>query len=367
MVIGARPQFIKSAPLIKEMVTRHKRTNLTIVHTGQHYDPEMSEVFFRELRIPKPSLNLRVGSGSHAEQTAMIMRRLEPVMLDVRPAAVIVPGDTNTTLAGALVAAKLGAQVVHVEAGLRSGDTTMPEEINRKLTDHCAALLLAPTRTAMHNLAREGLGRLAHLTGDTMVDALRTALPLVESRERAVLARLQLRRDKYVLVTLHRPSNVDNLRRLRSMHLALRKLSATVQVVFSVHPRTRRNLARLKLIDPLRKSGVALVPPQGYIATLSLLKNAGCLLTDSGGMQKESFMLHVPCLTLRSTTEWPETLRRKANQLLLDPKLIPQAVLATAFDEKLKKNIRCLSNPFGDGHAASRMAELILKNVPKNN
>jgi UDP-N-acetylglucosamine 2-epimerase len=364
LVIGARPQFVKSAPLIKEMAKSYKRIHLTIVHSGQHYDPDMSAIFFRELKIPKPSMNLRAGSGSHAEQTAVIMKRLESTMLDIRPNLVVVAGDTNTTLAGALVAAKLRIKVAHVEAGMRSGDVTMPEEINRKLTDHCASMLFAPTRTAMRNLREEGLGKQAYLTGDTMVDTLREAMRIVEGRQHGVLARRGLRQGEYVLVTLHRPSNVDDARRLTEIQLALRELSTRLEVVFPVHPRTRLNLSRLGLLGPLRRSSVTLIPPQGYIPTLALLKNAGCLLTDSGGMQKESFIMHVPCITLRSTTEWPETLTGKANRLLGDPKMIPEVVLATASDYKLRNRIMHLRNPFGDGRACTRITQLIQEKIP---
>jgi len=363
MVVGARPQFIKSAPLIKEIIENHKRICLTIVHSGQHYDAEMSAIFFHELRIPEPLVNLQVGPGSHATQTAAIMRRLEEPMSKGKPDLVIVLGDANTTLAAALTAAKLGIPVAHVEAGLRSGEMTMPEEINRRLTDHCSTLLFAPTRTAYGNLKKEGLEKLTHITGDTMVETLHAAMPVLQRRQSAILSKLELHQHEYVLVTLHRPSNVDDLDRLSKIMLALCKVAEKMKVVFPVHPRTSTRLAKLRVLGLLRKKRIAVIGPQGYVENLAFLKNAGCLLTDSGGMQKEAFMLHVPCITLRSTTEWPETLTRKANQLLEYPKMIPKIALATSSDEDLRNDIKRLRNPFGDGHASARIARIILEIV----
>lgn len=365
LVVGARPQFIKSAPLIREILSKHKRIHLTVIHSGQHYDAEMSGIFFRELKIPSPAVNLQAGSGSHAAQTATIMKRLEPAVLKGKPDLVMVPGDTNTTLAASLTAAKLCIPLAHIEAGLRSGDMTMPEEINRKLTDHCSSLLFAPTHTAISNLRKEGLGKIAHLTGDTMVDALRTALPVVKQREGSVLERLGLQLRRYVLTTLHRPSNVDDPQRLHEIRLALRKVSRRLPVVFPVHPRTRARLDQVKPVKSNKRSGTIITSPKGYIETLCLLKNAGCLLTDSGGMQKEAFLLHVPCVTLRSTTEWPETLTRTANRLLTKPSMIPSVILRAAFDETLRERIRHLRNPFGDGHASRRIAQIIERTLER--
>jgi UDP-GlcNAc3NAcA epimerase len=359
LVVGARPQFIKSAPLIREILTEHRQIGLSIIHSGQHYDREMSETFFHQLHIPRPLVNLKAGSGSHARQTATIMRRLEEPMIKARPDIVIVPGDTNTTLAAALSAAKLHVPVAHVEAGLRSNDMTMPEEINRRLTDHCSSLLFAPTQGALNNLKTEGLIGSAYLTGDTMVDALRIATPFVERKEDAILRRLGLTQHEYALVTVHRPSNVDNLNRFREILLALREIGKKLDVVFPIHPRTRLRLAELKSIKQLDRSGIALTSPQGYVETLSLLKNSSCLLTDSGGMQKEAFLLRVPCITLRSTTEWPETLAERANRLLPDPRMIPHVVLETAFNKQLRESLRGLKNPFGDGYASGRIAKIV--------
>lgn len=362
LVLGARPQFIKSAPLIKEL-SAHKRITLDIIHSGQHYDTEMSRIFFRELKIPDPKLNLRVGSGSHAQQTAAIMRRLEGTMKEANPDIVLVPGDTNTTLAAALTASKLALPVGHVEAGLRSGDSTMPEEINRKLTDHCSAILFAPTDTALRNLRREGLAELTYMTGDTMVDSLRLALPFVKRAERAVLEVFGLRPRNYLLVTLHRPSNVDDLARLRETYNALTEVGRKLRVMFPVHPRTAKAFASLTRMTHSKDSGLTLIGPRGYIENLSLLKNASCLLTDSGGMQKEAFLLHVPCVTFRSTTEWPETLAGGANRLLTNPKMLPEAILAVSGDDGLRDDIAGLRNPFGNGHSSRKIVDIIRKTL----
>jgi len=359
LVVGARPQFIKCAPVIREILSNHSQIDLDIVHTGQHYDSRMSEIFFSELEIPLPLANLKVGSGSHAAQTAVMMRRLEPLMLRTKPDIVAVPGDTNTTLAASLTASKICLPVAHIEAGLRSHDMAMPEEINRRLTDHCSRLLFAPTRTAVVNLRKEGLARATRLTGDTMVDAISQAMPIVQQEETIVLERLALEPENYVLVTLHRPSNVDNLSRLSRIHNSLCKVARKTRVIFLVHPRTRVRLAEIRAIGATGNDEVLFASPQGYIETLCLLKNASCLLTDSGGMQKESFLLHVPCVTLRSTTEWPETLERKANRLIFEPEIAHRALLQASSDHTLRERIKSLKSPFGDGHASERIARML--------
>jgi UDP-GlcNAc3NAcA epimerase len=355
IVVGARPQFIKTAPVIKEISSRN--IDLTVVHSGQHYDPEMSAIFFRELHIPKPSVNLQSGSGSHARQTATIMQRLEAAILAHSPKIVVVAGDTNTTLAAAIAGAKLNVPVAHIEAGLRSYDLSMPEEINRRLTDHCSVLLFAPTKTAMRNLKNEGLQRRAYLTGDTMVDSLRMVMPALRSQEAALLKRFELQAREYVLVTLHRPSNVDDFERLHEIHNALKQVAKRIRVLFLVHPRTRGRLRKIKGLAHNRE--FTLAPPQGYIENLTLMKNASCILTDSGGMQKESFILHVPCITLRANTEWPETLQGGANRLINPPGRLSREILRVAVNEDLRTRITSLKNPFGDGRASSRIVRLL--------
>ncbi|MGA2972711.1 MAG: UDP-N-acetylglucosamine 2-epimerase (non-hydrolyzing) [Candidatus Bathyarchaeia archaeon] len=356
IVIGARPQFIKSASLIKELLSHRSRVSLTLLHSGQHYDAEMSSVFFSEFELPRPALNLHVGSGSHAFQTATIMLRLEEFMKQSEPDVVIVPGDTNTTLAAAITAAKAGFPVAHLEAGLRSGDMSMPEEINRRLTDHCSNLLFAPTRTAFNNLTKEGLSKNIRLTGDTMVDGLRITMPTVKRKEKCVLRNMQLMERNYVLVTLHRPTNVDEPTRLGDVVRALRRVAKRVTVVFPVHPRTRQRLRALGM--RVRRNGlqIRIIPPQGYVQTLALLKNAQCILTDSGGMQKEAFLLRTPCVTLRLTTEWPETLRGHANRLIADPHQVASAIARAA---SLNLRHQRFSNPFGDGRAAQKIRRIL--------
>jgi UDP-N-acetylglucosamine 2-epimerase len=363
LVLGARPQFIKSAPVIKEFLSRSRHFELSIVHSGQHYDPEMSAIFFRELHIPRPSANLHVGSGSHATQTARIMQCLERSILKGKPNIVAAVGDTNTTLATALCAAKLNVPVAHIEAGLRSHDSTMPEEINRRLTDHCSAWLFAPTRTAVKNLRKEGLIRMSHFVGDTTVDVLRAMMPIVRSREEDILKRFGLQSDEYVLVTLHRPSNVDNLERLREVYRALCNTAKVLRVLFLVHPRTRTRLTQLTHHGDENGSPLTLASAQGYIESLALLTRASCLLTDSGGMQKEAFLLHVPCITLRNNTEWPETLHNGANRLVKQPQGILREIVSVSQDEELRTRIARLKNPFGDGHASSRIVNVLERSL----
>lgn len=287
------------------------------------------------------------------------MRRLEATILAHNPKIVVVAGDTNTTLAAAITGAKLNVPVAHIEAGLRSYDLSMPEEINRRLTDHCSVLLFAPTKTAMRNLRNEGLQRMAYLTGDTMVDSLRMVMPVLRSREADLLKRFKLKSRDYVLVTLHRPSNVDDLDRLRRIQNAIKNVAMRLPVLFLVHPRTRERLSRIKVLEGATGREFTLASPQGYIENLALMKNASCLLTDSGGMQKESFILHVPCITLRANTEWPETLQGGANRLINRPGRMSREILRVALDEQLRTRITSLKNPFGDGRASSRIVRLL--------
>jgi UDP-N-acetylglucosamine 2-epimerase len=342
-VVGARPQFIKAAPFSRALRERHDEV---LVHTGQHYDPELSEVFFRELELPAPDHHLGVGSGPHGRQTGEILERLERVLADEAPDWTVVFGDTNSTLAGALAAAKLRIPLAHVEAGLRSFNRAMPEEINRIAADHCADLLFCPTQTAIGHLAREGLAERAHLTGDIMYDALLQHLPRAERS--GMMERLGLTPGGYALVTVHRPANTDDPAALGDIVDALGLLDEPV--VFPMHPRARLALASSDLeVAP----NVRALEPVGYLEMLALQRNARVVLTDSGGLQKEAYLLGVPCVTLREETEWPETLAGGWNALAGSA---PQRIIDAA------RRPRPPGEPakvFGDGRAAQRMVELL--------
>lgn len=302
-VVGARPQFIKAAPVSK--VLRAAGHHEFLVHTGQHYDYAMSQVFFDELGIPQPDVNLGIGSGSHGRQTGEMLMRLEAVIQEQQPDWVLVYGDTNSTLAGALAAVKLHVPVAHVEAGLRSFNRAMPEEHNRVLTDHCADLLFCPTQTAVDNLAREGITQGVHLVGDTMYDAVLQFGELARQRSR-ILETLGLTPKRYLLATVHRPYNTDNPENLRSILSAFIECGETV--IFPVHPRTQARLAEAGVLEMLQNAPqVRLIEPVGYLDMLMLEQNARMILTDSGGMQKEAYFFAVPCVTLRPETEWVET------------------------------------------------------------
>jgi UDP-N-acetylglucosamine 2-epimerase len=343
-VAGARPQFVKAAAFSRELRKTHTEV---LVHTGQHYDPQLSDVFFRELDIPAPDHHLGVGSASHANQTAQMLERLEPVMQREAPDWVVVFGDANSTLAGALAAAKLNLPLAHVEAGLRSFDRSMPEETNRIVADHVSDLLFCPTQTAVDHLAREGLAERAHLTGDIMYDSL------LQHAERAatqsdVLARLALEPGAYALATVHRAANTDDPTAFERIIDALSLIEGPV--VFPMHPRARLALSRSDLETP---PSVRVIEPLGYLDMLALERSARVVLTDSGGVQKEAYLLAVPCVTLRQETEWPETSEGGWNVLAgTDPDRIVQAAARP----------RPAGEPprvFGDGQSARRMIELL--------
>ncbi len=307
--MGARPQFIKCAPLSREL---RKTQDEILVHTGQHYDREMSATFFNELGIPEPDYNLGIGSDNHGAQTGKMLIEIERLLLKERPDMVIVYGDTNSTLAGAVAAAKLHIPVAHVEAGLRSFDKLMPEELNRILTDHSSDLLLCPTQTAVDNLSKEGITNHVYLVGDVMVDAIEYNHKIAET-ESKILEKLDLNSKNYLVITMHRPSNTDNQENLKSVIDALGICQDTV--VFPVHPRTEKCLRNAGLWENIPEN-VRVIKPIGYLDMIRLLKNAKKLLTDSGGMQKEAYVLGVPCITLRENTEWVETLRVGWNVLV---------------------------------------------------
>jgi UDP-N-acetylglucosamine 2-epimerase (non-hydrolysing) len=353
-VVGARPNFMKVAPIIREMRKMPRDFDPVLVHTGQHYDANMSQVFFDELGLPRPDVNLEVGSGSNSWQTAQIMLRFEPVVLDYKPDWVVVVGDVNSTLACALVSSKVGARVAHVEAGLRSFDLTMPEEINRLLTDQIADLLFTPSPDANENLLREGIREeKIRLVGNVMIDTLVRLLPKARERWPGLIERFGL--ERYVLVTLHRPSNVDDSKTLSEIMAALTELSQKTPVLFPVHPRTHQRIAESGLKPATRN--LQLIEPLGYLDFLALEARADLVLTDSGGVQEETTYLGVPCLTARPNTERPVTVTSGTNRLVESKQ---QALVAAAF-AALNGNWKQGSVPeLWDGMAAQRIVQAML-------
>jgi len=350
-VVGARPNFMKIAPLWRAIAKRGFATQ-KLVHTGQHYDAAMSDVFFADLAMPAPDVFLGVGSGSHGEQTAAVLVEMEKLLERERPDLLIVAGDVNSTLASALAAVKLGIPVAHVEAGLRSGDRTMPEEINRLLTDQVGDLLFTPSPDADAHLAREGIPpEKIHLVGNAMIDSL---LEHLEAARRSdVLARLGLKPREYALLTLHRPSNVDDREHLEPLLRAVGELAALKPVLFPAHPRTRKRMAELGIDAP---AGLRLMEPLGYLEFLALTDSAAAVLTDSGGLQEETTVLGVPCLTLRENTERPITIEQGTNLLVgLNPDRIVEEGRKALRGEGKRGRVPEL----WDGKAAARMAKVI--------
>lgn len=341
-IVGARPQFIKLAPLSSKLSSFHEEI---IIHTGQHYDYEMSEKIFNDLNIRKPDIHLGAGSGSHAFQTAEMMKGLETVMTDIRPDLVIVFGDTNSTLAAALVAAKLKIRLLHIEAGLRSFNKNMPEEINRIVTDHVSQFLFAPTLNADDNLKNEGLGAITSLTGDIMVDTLKANLEIALQKA-DISSKLGIEKNTYNLLTLHRDYNVDDQSVLDNLLNQLGKLGETI--VFPVHPRTRKMIANKHSIP----GNILLSEPLGYLDFIVLEHLSKRIITDSGGIQKEAYILKKPCITLRSETEWVETVHEKWN-LLIHP--TEKAIAEKIIDFKTPESQK---NVFGE-NVTDKMISII--------
>jgi UDP-N-acetylglucosamine 2-epimerase len=344
-IVGARPQFIKATPVGRALAAAGIEE--VLLHTGQHYDPGMSDVFFDELGIAAPRYNLGAGSGSHASQTAAMLTGIESALLAEKPGGALIYGDTNSTLAGALAAAKLGVPVAHVEAGLRSYNRSMPEEINRVVADSLSSILFCPTATAVDNLAREGIKAGVHVVGDVMLDAIRLFEPKAGG---AVLQMLGVRPGEYLLATVHRASNTDNMENLLSILEALGQSRETV--VFPVHPRTHKALASAGVAAA---DNVRLVDPVSYLEMLSLEKHARKILTDSGGVQKEAFWLGVPCITLRSETEWVETVAAGWNTVAGTG---PARILAALREPRPAGEPPAI---YGDGHASERVAAALLE------
>jgi len=344
-VVGARPNFVKAAPVLRALRQRGMRQ--TLVHTGQHYDRDMSDLFFTQLEIPEPDFNLAVGSGSHAAQTAQIMLRLEPVVLECQPDITLVYGDVNSTVAAALVCSKLLVRVGHIEAGLRSFDRTMPEEINRIVTDRLSDVLFTPSADGDTNLLGEGVAReRIHLVGNVMIDSLVQFLPAARTCSTSGLP------ERFALVTLHRPANVDHFENLRGILDSLTKVSQELDIIFPVHPRTRQRITEFGI----HSQNLRLLDPMPYIEFLALQSRATVVITDSGGIQEETTYLGVPCLTLRTNTERPITVTVGTNVLVGDDRARLMAELGKILEGNPKKGT---TPPLWDGRTGNRIADIL--------
>ena len=359
-IVGARPNFMKIAPIVREMRRREKEFLPLVVHTGQHYDAAMSDSFFRDLGMPKPDFHLEVGSASHAVQTARIMTAFEPVVLQEKPDWVLVVGDVNSTIACALVCAKLNVKVAHVEAGLRSRDRTMPEEINRILTDVISDLLLTTSQDADENLKVEGIAAdKIKFVGNVMIDSLFYSLKLAESS--TVREDLDLTGKDYAVLTLHRPSNVDDKKTFSNLLDALAEISRKIPIIFPAHPRTKANIEKFGFTEQVAQSKIKLIEPLGYLDFMQLYSGARIVLTDSGGLQEETTALQIPCLTLRENTERPVTISMGTNILVGTN---AEKIKQTAFKVLVRKtnpNDKKIP-PLWDGRAAERICDEITKN-----
>lgn len=348
-VLGARPQFVKLAP-ISRAIEDYPDVEHRIIHTGQHYDDAMSASLFRDLTLPEPAYNLKVGSGTHGVQTSEMIRRLEPVLQDEHPDWLLLYGDTNSTLAGALTAAKMHIPLAHIEAGLRSFNRRMPEEVNRIVADHLSDALFCPTEAGMENLRREGLESRAILCGDVMYDAVLASIRAAENRADSVAYEWPLR--GYALATIHRAENTDDPGRLQCLISCLERLASEIcPVVLAIHPRTRKALES----NSVKLNRITVMPPLGYLDMLLFEKRARLILTDSGGVQKEAYVLHVPCVTLRDETEWMETLENSCN--VVAGSRDPDRILAAAIRSGSAGPWRAV---YGNGEAARRIVQALL-------
>ena len=365
IVIGTRPEIIKMAPVIDEIKKRN--LDYILIHTGQHYDHEMSDQFFLDLELPIPNYNIGVGSGSHGEQTAEMMKGIEKVFIDEKPDLVMVQGDTNAVLAGAIVSSKLHIPVGHVEAGLRSFDKTMPEEINRMVADVCSHLYYVPTEESALNLVAEGINpKKVIITGNTVVDACLRNLAIAKNKS-DILSQID-GHENILTLTMHRAENVDNLERLTQITDALLELEE-LTIVFPVHPRTLKNLERFGIYSKLvEKDHIKIIKPVGYLDFLLLLSSSSMIMTDSGGLQEEAITLNVPCMTLRYNTERPETVTAGGNILVGSKK---DKIIETAHmimnDPKIQKKMKEAKNPYGDGKSSKKILDVTLREYENGN
>jgi len=352
-VVGARPQFIKVAPVSKALKELNGYQEVT-VHTGQHYDKTMSAIFFNELDIPSPNYNLEVGSGSHGFQTAEIMRLLEPVLISEKPDLVLIYGDTNSTLAAAVTSVKLKMPIAHVEAGLRSFNREMPEEVNRVIADHLSTMLFCPTSTAVHNLEKEGITKNVFNTGDVMYDLVIQFSQKAEKKSH-ILYDLGLKKKEYILATIHRAENTDRRERLFNIFSALKELAQEMVVVIPLHPRTRKMLRQYGLEDHVRR--IIVIEPVGFLDMISLEKNAKLIATDSGGIQKEAYFHQVPCVTLRDETEWVETVEAKWNVVVGADSI--QAITDAVRNSINFSGVRVSIAEYGEGKASQHIVRVV--------
>ena len=356
-IVGARPNFMKIAPIHHQMRNNHLIDPI-LVHTGQHYDEKMSKTFFVDLCMPEPDIYLGVGSGSHASQTAAVMTSLEKVLIDEKPDWIVVVGDVNSTLAGALVASKLNIPIAHVEAGLRSFDRTMPEEINRILTDSISDLLFVTEKSGLDNLLKEGVAKeKVHFVGNVMIDSLKEHLP--KAKQSNLLRKLNCEKYNYVLMTLHRPSNVDNADVFAKILNALEQIQKDKPILFPIHPRTRKMISQLGFSQKVQDmKNLIFMDPLGYLEFLNMMNHAQLVLTDSGGIQEETTYLGVPCITLRENTERPCTVELGTNQLVdLNTEKIIHAALNALNGNNTEKKIP----PLWDGETAQRIVDILIK------